>query len=230
MHNKVIWSEGMLLQPHHLQQQTRYFDHLLEQTQQHAFPWGILSLTINQDRLRMGQFELLSLQGYFPNGTYIDAPHIDALPNPLTIEPHTHDVIIYACIPLDNLSQASTTLAPTSDSHRHISESINIANDITECPQPAEIKISRLNIQLTTEKAHLDTMHYIPIAQVESVSSHKQIQLSNAFIPPLCFVQGSPFLCQAIDHLHELLENRHATRKAAHLWPLWCGTLPWTAG
>ena len=41
-YSKVFWSEGLFLRPHHLQQNDRYLEHLIEKRVRHAtpYPWG----------------------------------------------------------------------------------------------------------------------------------------------------------------------------------------------
>ena len=40
-YSKVVWSEGLFLRPHHLQQTDRYLEHLVENRTRHAspYPW-----------------------------------------------------------------------------------------------------------------------------------------------------------------------------------------------
>lgn len=41
-YSKVVWSEGLFLRPHHLQQGDRYLEHLVESrtSQITPYPWG----------------------------------------------------------------------------------------------------------------------------------------------------------------------------------------------
>ena len=46
---KVVWSEGMFLQPHHFQQHDRYLENLVEARAAHLRPyaWGCRELTVD---------------------------------------------------------------------------------------------------------------------------------------------------------------------------------------
>ncbi|HYS83770.1 MAG TPA: type VI secretion system baseplate subunit TssK, partial [Bradyrhizobium sp.] len=50
-YTKVAWSEGLFLRPHHLQQNDRYHEHLLESRVRTStpYPWGFSELEIDRD-------------------------------------------------------------------------------------------------------------------------------------------------------------------------------------
>ena len=47
-YSKVAWKEGLFLQPHHLQQNDRYVEKLLEARTRHVspYPWGIEEMRV----------------------------------------------------------------------------------------------------------------------------------------------------------------------------------------
>ena len=63
-HRKVIWSEGMLLQPQHLQQHDRYLQAQLESrvASLRPYSWGFAHLKIDEAQLAFGKIALLSCQ------------------------------------------------------------------------------------------------------------------------------------------------------------------------
>ncbi|MBW8901290.1 MAG: type VI secretion system baseplate subunit TssK, partial [Massilia sp.] len=60
--SKVIWSEGMLLQPQHLQQHDRYLHSVIEQRVAgvRAYAWGFTKLVIDEQLLAQGKLALLA--------------------------------------------------------------------------------------------------------------------------------------------------------------------------
>ena len=52
--SKVVWSEGLFLRPHHLQQHDRYFERLIENRSRYVtpYPWGFSDLEIDRDQAR----------------------------------------------------------------------------------------------------------------------------------------------------------------------------------
>src|ERR1700748_3713070 len=59
-YSKVAWSEGLFLRPHHLQQNDRYHEHLLEARVRAAtpYPWGFSEIEIDRDLAQQSKFAL----------------------------------------------------------------------------------------------------------------------------------------------------------------------------
>ena len=59
-YSKVFWSEGLFLRPHHLQQNDRYVERLIENRvrQITPYPWGFSVLEIDQDLAQQSKFSL----------------------------------------------------------------------------------------------------------------------------------------------------------------------------
>ena len=55
--DKIVWQEGMLLRPQHLQQQDRYYQQQTRHLLQTATPnnWGFFEIAIDQQYLMMGK-------------------------------------------------------------------------------------------------------------------------------------------------------------------------------
>ncbi|MXF28929.1 MULTISPECIES: type VI secretion system baseplate subunit TssK, partial [Escherichia] len=68
--NKVMWQEGMLMRPHHFQQQQRYNDYLDNQRfrAMNDLSWGFTELTLNNELLAQGKIMIDSASGTLPDG------------------------------------------------------------------------------------------------------------------------------------------------------------------
>ena len=73
MAHKSIWSEGLLISQHHLQQQDRYHEALLhEHVQEIAhFNWGVTDVEIDDRSLAAGQVKLKRFAAIWPDGESI---------------------------------------------------------------------------------------------------------------------------------------------------------------
>ena len=82
LRSKVVWSQGMFLQPHHFQQQTRYIDHLVETRIRAAEPhaWGFSELVLDEGGLALGRIGLLRASGVLPDGAPFSLPDLDSSP------------------------------------------------------------------------------------------------------------------------------------------------------
>lgn len=74
--NKVMWQEGMLMRPHHFQQQQRYNDYLDNQRfrAMNDLSWGFTELTLNNELLAQGKIMIDSASGTLPDGTVFLSP------------------------------------------------------------------------------------------------------------------------------------------------------------
>ncbi len=74
--NKVMWQEGMLMRPHHFQQQQRYNDYLDNQRfrAMNDLSWGFTELTLNNELLAQGKIMIDSASGTLPDGTVFASP------------------------------------------------------------------------------------------------------------------------------------------------------------
>jgi type VI secretion system protein ImpJ len=101
-HNRVVWSEGLFLQPQHFQQQDRYLERYIESRCQALIPysWGFTEIEIERDFLRIGKFGLRRAAGVFPDGTPVRMPDDDPLPEPIDIGAQTRDQILHLAVPL----------------------------------------------------------------------------------------------------------------------------------
>src|SRR6267378_6100849 len=101
-HNRVIWSEGLFLQPQHFQQQERYFERYVEARCHSLVPhgWGFTEIEFERDLLSIGKAALRRVAGVFPDGTPFRMPDDDPVPTPIDIGPDVRDQILYLAVPL----------------------------------------------------------------------------------------------------------------------------------
>jgi type VI secretion system protein ImpJ len=102
----VQWHEGMLLSPQHFQQAALRSELLLQCHLSQAVPfrWGVIGLHIDQARLAMGAFRVLSLQAILPDGLAVTYPHADTAALELDLLPMAEKLrdapaLIYLTVP-----------------------------------------------------------------------------------------------------------------------------------
>ena len=107
-HNRVIWSEGLFLQPQHFQQQERYFERYVETRCRPLVPhsWGFTEIEFERDFLSIGKAGLRRVAGVFPDGTPFRMPDDDPLPKAIDIGPDVRDQILYLAVPLRRAGRA----------------------------------------------------------------------------------------------------------------------------
>ncbi len=70
---KVVWHEGLLMSPHHLQRADRYHEENLRARLSilRADSWGVIHAEFDETSLHTGQVLLASFAGLLPDGTYL---------------------------------------------------------------------------------------------------------------------------------------------------------------
>ena len=200
MHQKVVWKEGMLLQPQHFQQQYRHFSYLIKQTHSllSQYNWGFSQLTINYELLAVGKFSLSSCKAIFADGTHYDAPTLDKLPNTINIPTTCKNELIYLALPLVN----------DQNIQRDTTQSIEIADNTLNAQQTNTIELAKLYPKLTIGDNNLGAYVYQAVAKINSVESNKLVKLCNNFIPPCLTINCNNQLKKLTTELYELLQYR----------------------
>ncbi len=72
----MLWNEGMLLTPHHFQQQDNYHEEQLSARLASLVPyeWGVLDLQLNEDSIANGTCEIVRCRAVMPDGLIVNIP------------------------------------------------------------------------------------------------------------------------------------------------------------
>src|SRR5450755_132906 len=99
--NKVVWGEGLFLQPQHLQQQERYLERQIRASTAALTPfsYGFARLEIDTDLLMLGKFALRSASGLMPDGTALAIPGEADQPPPLDLPETLRNATIHLVLP-----------------------------------------------------------------------------------------------------------------------------------
>ena len=123
-HNKVVWSEGLFLQPQHFQQQDRYFERYVEQRCHALVPysWGFTEVELERDLLAIGKLGLKRASGCSPTVTPIGMPDDDPLPPPLDLDVQVRDQVVYLAVPLrrEGTQDVNRTPGPDGLTRHHV--------------------------------------------------------------------------------------------------------------
>jgi len=101
-YSKVFWSEGLFLRPHHLQQNDRYVEHLLEKRVRSVspYPWGFSELEIDQDLAQQSKFAVRRAAGVMPDGTPFDIPADSPIPEAIDIPADASGQVVWLTMPV----------------------------------------------------------------------------------------------------------------------------------
>jgi type VI secretion system protein ImpJ len=228
-YNKVAWSEGVLLTPHHLQQLDRYHEHRLQARVGPLVPyaWGVVHLAIDEDDLtERGGFTLRVFQGVLRSGTPVDVPDVEEAPPRREITPDLFDsasdrLDVYLAVPSER-PQAGSYALPGQGSEdggvgyesRYL---IRVArlNDETYGGSELDIDTAALNVRLLFGSEPDETVEKIKIAEVRR-DRFGQLSLDEAYVPPSLAISASDRLSDALRDVVQRMAHKCDALWGAH--------------
>lgn len=196
----VVWSEGLLLSPQHLQQWDRYLQHLLADRfrQAHAFDWGLSALDLDRESLKNGRVALRSARGVLPDGTPFTAPEDDPLPPARSLEGHfdarQESMLVALGLPSARPGRPllGTTGVDGRPTPRFSEETLELPDDNTGGDERS-IGVARRNLVLLFPDDALGDHDHLPVAEIIRASDGTFVA-RDAFIPPCLSLAASEAL------------------------------------
>jgi len=209
--NKVIWSEGMFLNPHHFQQQERYVERYIDGkcTAYGAYGWGIHHLEVDQELLKLGKISLINAKGVFPDGTPFSFPDQNDLPPVFEVPENTHDKIVYLSIPVKR--PGAIDVLPEKETQglaRYYSSKQSVRDVSIEGGDNSEIDIGKLRMRLLLESDDMSGYIGIGILRISEAREDKNILLDEEYIPTCFDCHASMRLSGFLSELAGLLHHR----------------------
>jgi len=211
LNSKVVWSEGMFLNPQHFQQQERYIETLVDSKflATGAYHWGMHDFEIDQKLLGLGKISLIKGQGVFADGTPFDFPDIDAAPAVIDIPQNTQNQIVYLCLPVKRQGAKDIVTDDSSQSlARYVREDQEIRDVASDSGEAVTIDVGRLNFKLLLGSDDLSGYVCIGLLRINETRDDKNILLDDAYIPTCLDCNRSPRLASYLSEIIGLLHSR----------------------
>lgn len=213
-YSKVVWSEGLFLQPQHFQQQERYLENLIINRPDPSglSEWGIVECEWDPHLLGLGKFGLTVCRGVLPDGTLFDAPALDKLPEPIDIPEDVIDTLVYLALPLSTPGAIEVGLTTTEKAFcRYQAEEWEVKDNVSSTGNFTQMQVGRLSIELKLQSDNLGGFSCLSIAKIKEVLLDKTVKLDENFIPPCLNIQAIPRLANFAKELLNLLSHRGET-------------------
>jgi type VI secretion system protein ImpJ len=211
VYNKVIWTEGLFLQPQHFQQQDRYLERYVEMRCQALAPhtWGFTAIELEHDLLSIGKFGLRRAAGVFPDGTPVRMPDDDPVPPPLELGPQDRDQIVNLAVPLRRAGAPEVERAARADGlARHDVRELE-ARDVTSgSSEPAVLEVGSLRTRFLLARDVTDAYACLPLAHIVECRADRRVVLDDRFIPTVLDIRAADRLATFTRELHGLLHQR----------------------
>jgi len=210
-HNRVVWSEGLFLQPQHFQQQDRYFERYVEGRCQPLVPysWGFTEVEFERDFLKIGKVGLRRLAGVFPDGTPFRMPDDDPLPTPIDIGPDVRDQRLHLAVPLRRPGELEVSRAPGSEDLLRLEiREFTAPNAAGNGGDPALLEVAALRSRLLLESASTEAYACVPLAHIVECRADQQVVLDDNFIPTVLQLRAASRLATITAELLGLFHQR----------------------
>lgn len=214
-HNKVLWTEGMFLQPQHFQQQDRANTRVLQarSTATVGFGYGFSTLQVDRAALEQGLFAVASGSGVLPDGTPFDIPGIDAAPPALKLPADVRDELVLLAVALSRPGVAESDVEGGNPSMppRFLAADVEVADAEAVSLRQAPIQVGRLNLRLILARDANEGYATLGVARVRELGSAGQVTLDDGYVPPLLHAPAHPVLDGYLRELQGLLHQRGET-------------------
>ncbi len=210
--SKVVWSQGMFLQPHHFQQEARFFEHALDARVRAVEPhgWGFGELVLDEAGLALGRLGLLRASGVLPDGTPFAFPSQDVAPPALDVPGDLQGEMIYLAAPV---SRAGTTefdlgLDDNAEMARYSSSTLELRDQTHASDDPEPIQAAALNLRLLRQRDLSDGFTALGVARVQERRSDGQLLLDRHYIAAQTRIDATGQLSALASLLHGLMRQQ----------------------
>lgn len=210
--SKVIWSQGMFLQPHHFQQEARHVEHLLDMrvraTGAHA--WGFTELVLDEGLLALGRVGLLRASGVLPDGTPFSIPSLDAVPVPFEVPGDMKGELVCLVAPVARAGVTEVDFgdARSADLYRFRAVDEELRDHANAIDEPEPIQVGALNLCLVRARDASDAYTRLGVASVVERRADQQVVLARDYIPPQTRIEATAQLSTTAKLMHGLIQQR----------------------
>jgi len=209
--SKVIWSEGMFLNPHHFQQQERYFERYINEkcSAYGGYGWGIHRLDYDKELLKLGKISLTSASGVFPDGTPFSFPDHNESPDVYGVPEHTSNQVLYLAMPvrrpgaIDVLARNDNQGLARYYSAKHAIRDVSFVGG-----DAVDIDVGQPRFRLLLASDDRSGYACIPILNINETRDDKNVLLDDAFIPTCLDINASDKLSGFLTEMVGLLHHR----------------------
>ncbi|MCF8002685.1 MAG: type VI secretion system baseplate subunit TssK [Chromatiaceae bacterium] len=213
--NRVLWSEGLFLQPHHFQQHDRWVERLARSQGGigSCYPWGFRRLIIDRELLDLGKLSISECAGILPDGTSFDAPRSDPLPQPLDLADDDSGQLIYLALPLQRPDAAESGGPDAPETTlRYRAGEVSVRDNTVVAGTEAGMEVGRLDLRLMRQRDLRDGFACCGVTRVQECRADRQVTLDPGYVMPAIDFSVSTLLRGFVEELQGLLRRQGESR------------------
>lgn len=207
--SKVHWKEGLFLRPHHLQQNDRYVERLVEARGRVVtpYPWGFSALEIDRDLAQQGKFGLRRASGLLPDGTPFDLPNDAPLPPAIDVPENAARQTIWLCMPMATPNSTEVAERDAESASRYFGAVETFIDSTASLRIEEEIEIAHPRVTLEMRKTPKPGYVSIAICRINEIRD-KAAVLDDAFVPPVLLCSAHPVVDGWMDRVIGWMDNK----------------------
>jgi type VI secretion system protein ImpJ len=211
-HNKVMWTEGMFLQPQHFQQQDRFAGRQLDGrfAASTAWPWGFLALQIDDAALLQGRIMVAAARGVLPDGLVFSIPGDDPAPAAFEVPADARDQIVVLAVaqsrpgvPESDVEGGEGSMPP-----RWKVADLEVADIHATSLREAPLQVGRLNLRLMLARDSNEGYVTLGALRVIERRADGRVVLDTQYVPPMLHAPAQPLLDGWLREVHGMLHQR----------------------
>jgi type VI secretion system protein ImpJ len=212
-HNKVLWTEGMFLQPQHFQQQDRYAARQLDGRIAAGlpWPWGFATLQIDDAALLQGRVMLASARGVLPDGLAFALPGDDPAPPAFDVPVDARDALVVLALPLARPGVPESDVEAGEGGAmppRWRAATVDAADVHAASLREAPLQVGRLALRLMLESEAHEGATAIGVARVIERRADGRVVLDSTYVPPMLHAPAHAVLDGVVREVHGMLHQR----------------------
>lgn len=209
--SRVIWSEGMFLNPQHFQQQERYFERMVDGkcSAFGAYGWGLHEFEVDQQLLSLGKISLIKGKGVFPDGTPFSFPDVDEPPPVFEVPENTHNSILHLCVPVKRPGAVDVlTDMDAQGMARYFSMEQQTRDISNESGDSVPVNVGKLRFSLMLASDDLSGYSTIGLIRIAESREDKNVLLDDEYVATCLDSNKSSKLSGYLSELIGLLHHR----------------------
>lgn len=213
--DRVVWAEGMLVSPQHMQQQARFHDRMLATRLRAVAPYdfGVLELEIDRNALASDQLALERLTAILPDGSPVTLTKgREGAPAPREVTPafpvtqRTLGVFVGMVREREGAANVAGPENPTQRA-RYALEARDVADLVGGREARASVAFGRPVLTVLFGAEANDDYDCIKVAELVRDAAGALVP-SEAYVPPCLQIGASPFIMAGLRRLLGLVTSR----------------------
>ena len=207
--------EGTFLYPQHFQQMESHLESSLQASTNMLVgdlvpQFGLASISLNKDTLKLGQVSIKHCQGQLPDNTYFELNEEIVIDVPVG----TIDEIIYLVVPM--YLSGKNNFDNDTETSRFITKHQHVYDLSADDQEQIEVETAKLNVGLKLSDDNLEGYTKLAVAKVLEVNDNGHVVLDNSFIPQCLSIGASDYILERIKEL-DVLANAKVNQLMSRL-------------